>query len=188
VSFGTYCGSASITVIPVSSILVLIAGGESPDKGKIKNQSANLQTNIKIIENLPEAARYLKAFDVFAFPSRKEGLPYALLEAGFAGLPIVASSVGGNLDIIENEKTGLLVPPENPEELKKEKIRLEEEKELKEKIKKDKLEKEKKEKSTPASEWFKVYAADQYSAFDANGLPSHSKDGKELSESNRKKL
>lgn len=64
------------------------------------------------------AARYLKAFDLFVLPSRKEGLPYALLEAGFATLPVVATLVGGVPDIIEHGKTGLLVRPGNMRELK----------------------------------------------------------------------
>lgn len=62
---------------------------------------------------VPEAARYLKAFDIFVLPSLKEGLPYTLLEATHAELPIIASAVGGILDVIEHEKNGLLVPPKN---------------------------------------------------------------------------
>ena len=50
-------------------------------------------------------------------PSLKEGLPYVILEAGLAGLPVIASNVGGIPEIIEDEKDGLLVPPANPEEL-----------------------------------------------------------------------
>ena len=46
-------------------------------------------------------------------------MPYVVLEAGLAGLPVVASNVGGVPEIIENGKDGLLVPPANPEELAK---------------------------------------------------------------------
>ncbi len=58
-----------------------------------------------------DAYTYLKAFDIFVLNSRKEGLPYVILEAGAAGLPVAATSVGGIPDIIENDKTGLLAPP-----------------------------------------------------------------------------
>ena len=50
-------------------------------------------------------------------PSLKEGLPYVILEAGLAGLPVIASNIGGIPEIIENGKCGLLVPPANPKEL-----------------------------------------------------------------------
>lgn len=66
------------------------------------------------IEN---AATYLKAFDIFVLPSLKEGLPYVLLEAGMAGLPIVATDVGGVPDIITNEISGMLIPRGTAEKL-----------------------------------------------------------------------
>lgn len=93
--------------------LTLVAGGEGPEQERIAHE------RIKIIENLPGAASHLKAFDVFVFPSRKEGLPYALLEASLAELPIIATAVGGNFDIVESDKTGVLIPPENPEILQR---------------------------------------------------------------------
>ncbi len=59
------------------------------------------------------AKQYLSAFDIFVFPSHNEGLPYALLEAGKAGLPTVASFVGGIPEVIINLETGLLIDPNN---------------------------------------------------------------------------
>jgi glycosyltransferase involved in cell wall biosynthesis len=50
----------------------------------------------------------LNALDVFVLPSRSEGMSNTLLEAMAAGLPIVASRVGGNPEIIEDECSGLL--------------------------------------------------------------------------------
>lgn len=64
-----------------------------------------------------DAYKYLKAYDIFVLPSLKEGLPYAVLEAGAAAIPIVATSVGGIPDIIEDRKTGLLVPPKDANRL-----------------------------------------------------------------------
>ena len=61
--------------------------------------------------SLPEANRNLKAFDLFVLPSLKEGLAYALLEASAAGLPIIATAVGGNPEVVKNNFNGLLVPP-----------------------------------------------------------------------------
>jgi glycosyltransferase involved in cell wall biosynthesis len=57
------------------------------------------------------AAELLKAFDVFALPSLKEYHSLGLLEAMRAGLPIVATAVGGNPESVEDGRSGLLVPP-----------------------------------------------------------------------------
>jgi glycosyltransferase involved in cell wall biosynthesis len=56
--------------------------------------------------------------DVFAFPTEyREGVPRALLEAALAELPIVASRMPGCTDVVEDGRTGLLVPPRAPPEL-----------------------------------------------------------------------
>lgn len=59
----------------------------------------------------------LAASDLFVLPSRSEAFPNSAIEAMAAGLPVIASSVGGLLDLIEHGRTGLLVPPCDPESL-----------------------------------------------------------------------
>ena len=66
---------------------------------------------------MADAHKYLKAFDLFVLPSIKEGMPWTVLEAMAAGLPIVAAKVGGVPEMIENGKSGILVEPQNPQEL-----------------------------------------------------------------------
>ncbi len=61
-----------------------------------------------------EVAAFLAAADVFVLPSRNEGFPLALLEAGAAGLPVVATRVGGVPELISHGDNGLLVAPEDP--------------------------------------------------------------------------
>jgi glycosyltransferase involved in cell wall biosynthesis len=55
--------------------------------------------------------------DIFVFPSHYEGLPGALLEAMIAGLPVVATPVDGNSELIEDGVTGIFVPPHDSDTL-----------------------------------------------------------------------
>lgn len=60
---------------------------------------------------------YLAASDIMAHPSYHEGFPNALLQAGAMEIPCIASDVRGCRDVIEHEKTGLLVPAKDAEAL-----------------------------------------------------------------------
>lgn len=59
----------------------------------------------------PDVRECLAAFDALILPSKKEGLPYALLEAGRAKVPVIASNVGGIPEVITHGKNGLLIDP-----------------------------------------------------------------------------
>lgn len=61
-----------------------------------------------------KAFQYLPLFDVFVLPSITEGLPITILEAMQAGIPIVASPVGGVSQVLGNGQYGTLVEPGNP--------------------------------------------------------------------------
>ena len=62
---------------------------------------------------VPHAREYLSAADIYLLPSLKEGLPIALLEAGLASLPVVASNIGGIPEVVTDQKTGLYMPRGN---------------------------------------------------------------------------
>lgn len=59
----------------------------------------------------------LDTFDLFVLPSSMEGLPVVILEAMAASAPVVATSVGGNSEVVIDGETGTIIPPENPEAL-----------------------------------------------------------------------
>ena len=56
---------------------------------------------------------FLENADCFVLASQAEGLPNAVIEAMFYELPIVTTNVGGNVDLVEDGKSGFLVPPNN---------------------------------------------------------------------------
>ncbi|MBI2639292.1 MAG: glycosyltransferase family 4 protein [Candidatus Sungbacteria bacterium] len=105
---------------PEFKIQVLIIG-EGEERERLQNQirKLGLENTVHLAGFIPDAARYLKAFDIFILPSLKEGLPYTLLEAINAKIPVIATAVGGIPDLIEHEQDGLLVPPANSSTLTK---------------------------------------------------------------------
>lgn len=101
-----------------NSDIVLIGSGENRDKPKLLAyiKENNIQ-NIHLHEFIPNAANYLKAFDIFILPSLKEGLPYTILEAMLAEVLVIASAVGGIPEIIDDNISGFLIKPKNNQQL-----------------------------------------------------------------------
>lgn len=90
---------------------VIVGDGEERAMLESEIERRRMHEHIFLAGFIPNASRYLKAFDVFVLPSRKEGLPYVLLEAGAAGLPAIASAVGGIPEIVTDGKSGFLIAP-----------------------------------------------------------------------------
>ena len=97
--------------------LAVIGDGEEKEKIENRVENENLKESVTTCGFVSHAAKYIKAFDIFVLPSLKEGLPYTILESMNAGVPVVASSVGGIPDLIDHEKSGFLTIPQNPESL-----------------------------------------------------------------------
>lgn len=91
--------------------LVVIGAGPRMAELRAAREALPYRDRICLPGAVPKAARLLKAFDLFVLPSTKEGLPWTVLEASLAGIPIVATRVGAIPEILEDGTEGLLVPP-----------------------------------------------------------------------------
>ncbi len=99
----------------------LIIYGDGQERHNLENMAQNLGIyDTVVFKGFVENAKgHLSEFDIFVLPSRSEGMPYSLLEAGMAGLATIATSVGGIPEVINNHTSGLLISKENPGELLK---------------------------------------------------------------------
>lgn len=106
------------TILNHANILCLIiGGGEKKEELEETIKLKQLSNNVKLLGYIDEASHYLKAFNIFVLPSVKEGLPYVLLEAGYASLPVISTTVGGIPEIVEDMRSGVLVQTKNSREL-----------------------------------------------------------------------
>lgn len=89
----------------------LIIVGEGAEREQLTDLiiKLGLTDRVHLLGFVDDAAKFLKAFDVFVLSSRTEAFPYVPLEAGLAQLPVVASRVGGIPEVITDRKNGLLV-------------------------------------------------------------------------------
>ncbi|QQG42927.1 MAG: glycosyltransferase family 4 protein [Candidatus Giovannonibacteria bacterium] len=97
--------------------LLILGSGEDGEKLRLQISDTKLQDKVFLLGFVLDAAKYFKSFDIFVLPSVTEALGYTLIEAGQAGLPVVATKVGGIPWIIKDGESGILVPPKNPEAL-----------------------------------------------------------------------
>lgn len=93
--------------------LIIIGDGEARPTLESLIKELQLEARVFLVGTIPEAARFLKAFDIFSLASKSESYGYVLHEAALVHVPVVATAVGGIPDIITHEDTGLLVPPDN---------------------------------------------------------------------------
>lgn len=105
--FQQECGSAWLLVV-----------GDGPDRSILEKyaQELGVTANVCFTGFRTDAARYLAAMDVFLLSSHTEGTSMTLLESMSLGIPAVATRVGGNQEIIEDEATGFLTAPDDEDE------------------------------------------------------------------------
>lgn len=100
-----------------SATLLLVGDGNEHQNLADLVCSLRMKESVHIVGERRNVRDYYWASDVFILPSRTEGLSNAMIEAMSCGLPVVASRVGGSLDLIEEAKHGYLFDSENCEDL-----------------------------------------------------------------------
>jgi L-malate glycosyltransferase len=103
-------------VIPRTKFVLV---GEGQERTKIQEhvQDSSLQESFLFLGYREDVPELLSCCDLSVLPSTAEGFPNAVLESMAAGLPVVATRVGGVVEIIEDGVDGLLVPPQDPHAL-----------------------------------------------------------------------
>jgi glycosyltransferase involved in cell wall biosynthesis len=114
--------------LPISLQVV----GDGPERAKLAELAARLgvSDDVTFLGSRKDAGSLLRRGDIFVLPSRAEGLSNALLEAMAVGLPVVASNIPGNEDVVDHLSNGLLFSVDDPTSLASALIRVLEDSEL----------------------------------------------------------
>ncbi len=93
--------------------------GEGEERPRLEHwlREHTLTAHVHLLGARADVPALLAASDLFLLPSRWEGVSVAILEAMAAGLPVVATAVGGTPEVVVEGQTGLLVPPQDPHAL-----------------------------------------------------------------------
>lgn len=90
---------------------LIVGGGRRMDEVRQSAESLGLAGAVHFLGPRQDVPDLLNAMDIFVLPSHSEGVSLALLEAMAAGLPVVASAVGGLPEVVQDGDNGLLIPP-----------------------------------------------------------------------------
>lgn len=89
----------------------LVIAGDGPERQRLEQLAAAVVPGrVRFLRSIDDPASALAATDVLALPSRTEGIPAVLIEAGLSQVPVVATDVGGVREVVVSGETGLLVP------------------------------------------------------------------------------
>jgi glycosyltransferase involved in cell wall biosynthesis len=101
----------------MSSKLIIV--GDGPERGGLQAAAEDygIKEFVIFTGQIADVQLFYATADLFVLPSHSEGSPNVLLEAMAANLPIVATDVGGVAEIVENNESALLVPPNDPDAL-----------------------------------------------------------------------
>lgn len=114
----SYALSAFADLKNPKATLAIIGEGDERKNLEVQARELGIENSVRFLGFKDNASEYLPAFDIFFLSSIKEGLPFVLLEAGLAGLPVVAPRIGGIPEIILDEQAGILVEPKSTDALR----------------------------------------------------------------------
>lgn len=112
------------------AVFVIIGDGELRHALTATAEILGIRDRVFLLGNRGDVPELLPEFDVFAFPSRWEGLPAALLEAQAAGRACIATACAGSVEVIQDGENGLLVPIDDVDALAQGIVRLLKDEEL----------------------------------------------------------
>jgi glycosyltransferase involved in cell wall biosynthesis len=98
---------------PLPTELWLVGDGELRETVQHQVRALGIESRVRFLGVRSDIPDLLRAADVFVFPSRWEGNPLSVMEAMAAGLPVVATAVGGVPELVEDGASGILVPNED---------------------------------------------------------------------------
>ncbi len=118
--------SAAMEVVRRHPEVQFVLVGDGKMRAQFESQVAvsGLTQHFAYLGRRIDIPQILASCDIAVLPSLAEGLPNAVLEYLAAGLPVVASALGGNVEVIQDGVNGLLVPPQNPQALSDALLRL----------------------------------------------------------------
>lgn len=106
------------------SLLLLVGKGSLQLETEALARMLGLEGRVRFLGVRRDVPELMSAVDGYVLSSAWEGMPVVLLEAGASGIPIVATAVGGNPEVVLDGRTGFLVPPGDPAGLAKAMLRL----------------------------------------------------------------
>lgn len=108
-------------IAPAHPQAVLLLGGDGPQRAALAAQAQRLGVTARVVFAgriaAHDKARFYRALDLFAFPSKKEGFGLAVVDAMAVGVPVIVSDRGSLPEVVENERTGRVVPIDEPQPL-----------------------------------------------------------------------
>ncbi len=104
-------------VRPGAARLLMVGDGPLKEQAEGMVVAAGLEPLVCFAGSVLDVAPYLAKMDIFVLGSRREGISNTVLEAMATGLPVVATNVGGNVELVDDGVTGSIVPPQSPHDL-----------------------------------------------------------------------